>query len=322
MSSTADIERAAALLRRGGLVAFPTETVYGLGADATNESALGRLYEVKRRPRDHPVIVHLGSAAWIDDWADSVSALARELASVFWPGPLTLILPASRRVSRQATGGLDTVGLRVPAHDLARDLIERVDRGLAAPSANRFGRVSPTTAAAVVRDLGRDVDLVLDGGACAVGVESTVLDCTDSVPRILRPGAVTHAMLAGVTGREIAIGGGTTRAPGTHASHYAPAARVEVVTAAEIAGRATELADAGCRVGVLGIESDLAGVRFAPAVIRLAAVATVDAYAGVLYAAMRRADDLDLDTVLAVAPELSGIGIAIADRLGRAAAGR
>ena len=180
MSGTPDLDRAVMALQRGGLVAFPTETVYGLGADATDADALTRLYTVKGRPTDHPVIVHLAAAAALDDWAVGVPPVARELAARFWPGPVTLVLAAAPAVSRLATGGLDTVGLRVPAHPVALELLDAFGGAIAAPSANRFGRVSPTTADAVRRDLGADVDVVLDGGACTVGVESTIVDVTFS----------------------------------------------------------------------------------------------------------------------------------------------
>jgi L-threonylcarbamoyladenylate synthase len=176
VSAEPDVGRAVRVLRRGGLVAFPTETVYGLGADAESDDALARLYAVKGRPADHPVIVHLASADRIDDWAASASDAARALTARFWPGPLTVVVPAASRVSRVATGGLDTVGLRVPDHPVALALLDAFGGGVAAPSANRFGRVSPTSAGAVVRELGDDVDVVLDGGPCAVGVESSIVD--------------------------------------------------------------------------------------------------------------------------------------------------
>ena len=190
-----DIARAVATLRAGGLVAFPTETVYGLGADAANPEALARLYAVKRRPVEHPVIVHLGRADDLDAWARTVPRPARLLAEACWPGPLTLVLERTARVPDAATGGLDTVGLRVPAHPLALELLAEFGGGLAAPSANRFGRVSPTTAAAVSAELGDDVDQILDGGPCAIGVESTIVDCTQGEPRILREGGIPREQI-------------------------------------------------------------------------------------------------------------------------------
>ncbi len=322
MSGRPDIERAVAVLRRGGLVAFPTETVYGLGADATDDDALARLYSVKRRPADHPVIVHLGRKADLEEWASAVPDAARRLAAALWPGPLTLVLPAAGTVSRVATGGLDTVGLRVPDHPLALELLDAFGGGIAAPSANRFGRVSPTSAHAVEQDLGPEVDLVLDGGTCAVGVESTIVAVTDTDVRVLRPGAVTVDTVAALTGH-VPTTGGATPAPGTLPAHYAPAARVDVVSTTALRGHLTALgADSGVRVGLLGPASDLASVDAAVPVVTLAAVRDADEYARVLYSALREADALGVDVVVAVAPTDDGIGIAVADRLRRAAAGR
>lgn len=317
----ADIARAVELLREGRLVAFPTETVYGLGADATNSESLARLYAVKGRPTDHPVIVHLGAQASLDDWAHQISQSARDLAAAFWPGPLTLVLHAEAQVSRRATGGLDTVGLRVPSHPMARELLDRFGSGVAAPSANRFGRVSPTTAAAVRSDLSDDVDLVLDGGACAVGVESTIVDCTGPVARVLRPGAVTIEEITGVIGERPLIGG-STRAPGTLPSHYAPKAVVELATRSELANRAHEWVAQGRRVGVLAQDADIDTAEMPFQAVTLATITTVDEYAHSLYAALRNADRVGVDVVLAVAPPSAGIGAAVADRLGRAAGGR
>jgi len=315
-----EVSRAVRVLQRGGLVAFPTETVYGLGADASSDDALARLYTVKGRPADHPVIVHLARAADIDAWAISVSTTARELATRFWPGPLTIVVPAASRVSRIATGGLATVAVRVPDHPIALALLDAFGGGIAAPSANRFGRVSPTTAGAVTRDLGTDVDLVLDGGPCAVGVESTIVDCTTPEPRVLRVGGVTIEALTEILQGVPALGG-TTRAPGTLAAHYAPSAAVEVVTPGTLAARAAELAAHDRRVGVVALAGDLAGTVLPDALVPLARPADAIAYAHELYAALREADDLGLDVVLAIAPPSSGLGIAVADRLSRAAHG-
>ena len=316
-----NVGRAVALLQEGRLVAFPTETVYGLGADATNPEALARLYAVKGRPSDHPVIVHLSAQASLDDWAQLISQSARDLAAAFWPGPLTLVLHADPRVSRLATGGLDTVGLRVPSHPLARDLLDGFGGGIAAPSANRFGRVSPTTAAAVRADLGHDVDLVLDGGVCAVGVESTIVDCTDRAARILRPGAVTIDEITEVLGAPPLIGG-STRAPGTLASHYAPTATVELATRSELPARAHGLVAQGRTVGVIARQMDIDQAEMPSEAVTLATIATVEEFAHGLYAALRNADRVGVDVVLAVAPPAVGIGAAVADRLGRAAGGR
>jgi L-threonylcarbamoyladenylate synthase len=314
-STKSDVERAVAILRGGGLVAFPTETVYGLGADATNRDALRSLYAVKGRPTAHPVIVHLARAEQLGDWAIDVSSAARTLADACWPGPLTLVVRRAPHVPDEVTGGLDTVGLRVPGHPLARELLEAFGGGLAAPSANRFGRVSPTTAAAVRAELGDAVPFVLDGGPSTVGVESTIVDCTTE-PRVLRLGGVTGEQLHALLGMELPIGG-ATRAPGTLASHYAPLARVELVSAGDVIGRGAQLTTGGEQVGVLaGREARLVPPS---GMVTLATPADADEYARVLYAALREADVLGLDVVLAVPPPPEGIGLAVADRLRRAA---
>ncbi len=224
-SRDASVARVVEILRVGGLVAFPTETVYGLGADAENRDALRRLYAVKGRPPEHPVIVHLADAAQLDDWGVDVPDAAHALAAACWPGPLTVVVRRAARVPDEATGGLETVGLRVPAHPLARELLRAFGGGLAAPSANRFGRVSPTTAAAVQADLGDDVDLVLDGGACTVGVESTIVDCTADPPRVLRAGGVTAEALTEILGHEVPIGGSTRCAGNARVALLAASAR-------------------------------------------------------------------------------------------------
>lgn len=315
---TTDVGRAADRLCAGGLVAFPTETVYGLGADATNDDALRRLYAVKGRPAAHPVIVHVASADRLDDLAESPPPYARVLAAAFWPGPLTLVVGRRRgTVSDRATGGRDTVGVRVPDHPLALDLLARVGRGVAAPSANRFGCVSPTTAPHVVAGLDGDVDLVLDGGPCRIGVESTIVDCSTGAPRVLRLGGITVEELRAVLGTDVATGGATA-APGTLPSHYAPKARVEMVAAGEVAARAAELARSGRTTAHLGLEPP----DGAPAsLLGLARPRDVDEYARVLYARMREADERGVDVLLVVPPPARGIGAAVVDRLHRAARG-
>ncbi len=319
MRTAAEIEHAAVVLRAGQLVAFPTETVYGLGADATNASALHRLYAAKGRPADHPVIVHLGAGADLEAWATEVPEAARALAGAFWPGPLTLVLRAAPHVSRVATGGLETVGLRVPGHPVAIALLAAFGGGIAAPSANRFGRVSSTTAEAVRREFGGEVETVLDG-ACAVGIESTIVDCSVDEPRVLRPGAITLEHIADLLGARPELGG-ATRAPGTLATHYAPDARIEIVTASELEARIHELDDTNVTFGVItfGPEPHPVGPTNA---VTLATPASIEEYANVLYSTLRKADDLGMDVVLAVAPPVDGLGAAVMDRLGRAAAGR
>jgi len=299
------ITRAVEILRAGGLVAFPTETVYGLGADAANPDALHRLFTVKGRPTDHPVIVHVARAAQLDQLGRDVPEVAHALARAFWPGPLTLVVRRDvDRVAGGATGGRDTVGIRVPDHPVAQALLDAFGGGIAAPSANRFGRVSPTTAQHVRDDLGGDVDLVLDGGPCTVGVESTIVDVTGAEPVILRVGGIGAHQLAAVVGRQPAYRtSGEIAAPGTLASHYAPRARVELVTEEELDERARQLRAEGQAVGSLDAPADAAD------------------YAHVLYQRLRELDARGVDVILAVPPsDTEGIGAAVADRLRRAAA--
>lgn len=315
-----EIERASQTLRAGGLVAFPTETVYGLGVDAANPDALRRLFAVKGRPPSHPVIVHLARPAELTCFARDVPPVARRLAEACWPGPLTLVLYRDpRRIAPEATGGLDTVGLRVPDHPVALALLERVERPVAAPSANRFGRVSPTTASDVRTDLGADVDVVLDGGPCRIGVESTIVDCTEpEALRVLRVGGVTVEDLTAILGYEPRIGG-ATRASGTLPVHYAPRARVELVEAPAARARAEELLRAdGARptVGLLGLEA--LPVQLPRGVIVLDPVRDVRHFARVLYSRLRAADRLRIDVLLVIPPPPHGLGLAVRDRLSRA----
>ena len=316
---TTDIDVAVGLLRAGGLVAIPTETVYGLGADAEDPSAVARVYAAKARPADHPLIVHLADGALIDDgWAVDVPDWARLLAAACWPGPLTLVLRRGPRAGDHVTGGQDTVGLRVPSHPVAHELLRRFGGGVAAPSANRFGRVSPTYAAHVVNELadvlvpGRDV--VLDGGPSHVGVESTIVDCTGAAPRLLRPGAVGVEEIEAVTGLEVVSADPTVRAPGTLAAHYAPTARVVLVDAADVAAT---VPGAASPVGLLApaVVPTPDGVR------RLAAPEDSAAYARALYAALRAADADGIATIVAVAPTGGVLAAAVHDRLRRAAVG-
>ena len=315
------LDDAVEVLRRGGLVAFPTETVYGLGADATNRDAVRRLYAVKGRPPRHPVIVHLAPGPRLDEllapWAARVPPAARSLAESCWPGPLTLVLRRAVTVLDEVTGGRDTVGLRVPDQPVAQRFLARFGGGVAAPSANRFGRVSPTTAEDVRADLDGDVDRVLDGGPCRVGVESTVVDCSEDRPVVLRLGGVTRERLQAIVGEPVSVGDdGTRAAPGTLPSHYAPHAQVIVVAAPEVTTRANALLAAGARVGLLAA---VPPPDLPPGVTFLRAPADVDALAHELYRLLRDADRRRVDVLLAVAPEPVGIGAAVADRLARAA---
>jgi L-threonylcarbamoyladenylate synthase len=310
---------AAANLLAGNLVAFPTETVYGLGADACNADAVARIYSVKGRPADHPLIVHVGSIDALGDWASEVPEYAISLARDFWPGPMTLIMKRSALAGDFVTGRQDTVGVRVPDHTVALGLLDAFARaggkGIAAPSANRFGNVSPTTAQAVGDELSEylgDADQILDGGPCQVGVESTIIDCTGASPRILRPGALTAEMIEESTGLVVGDSAVVTRGPvdeeqirvsGSLDSHYAPAATV-VLDRAPAPGE-----------GFIAMTGVMAG----HGVVRLAAPESHEDFARVLYAALRAADNQGLRTVVVVQPVGDGIAVAIRDRLKRAA---
>jgi L-threonylcarbamoyladenylate synthase len=321
MQFTTDPRVAALRLRDGGLVAVPTETVYGLAARADDPHAVARIYDAKGRPADHPLIVHVADASALDHWAASIPDYARALADVFWPGPMTLVVKRSDRAGDFITGGQDSVAVRVSSHPLMdetlRALIQLTDDpsiGIAAPSANRFGRVSPTSAQHVHDEFANiigDDDYILDGGESAVGVESTIVDCTDEIPRLLRAGAITVDDIERVTGIRPGMTS-TVRASGTLESHYAPVADV-VITDHE--GLAASHVTYVARVGVLA----LASIETPVGMVRLSAPASNDEFAHVLYAALREADALQLTTVLAVLPDDSGLGAAVIDRLKRAA---
>ena len=310
---TADtISNAAQALKDGHLVAFPTETVYGLGADATNEKAVSRIYSVKGRPSDHPLIVHISSINKLKHWATDIPDYAIELAREFWPGPMTLILPRTDLAKDFITGGQNNVGLRVPAQPIALALLKKYEelggQGIAAPSANRFGAVSPTTAEAVGEELGEyldSTDIVLDGGQSLVGIESTIIDCTGLEPRILRPGAITEEMIEQSRGKNLENieEKSEVKAPGLLDSHYAPKALISLNTFAEPG------------------EGFLALSKFqTPAgVIRLASPISVEQFARDLYSALRSADQQGLKKVAVLVPEGNGLAEAIRDRLTKAA---
>jgi L-threonylcarbamoyladenylate synthase len=315
----ATIEKAVALLEAGELVAFPTETVYGLGADAQNPVAVARIFAAKGRPATHPLIVHFSSFAAARDWASEVPPEAARLAEAFWPGPLTLVLPKSARVPPAVTGGQDTVALRAPAHPVARALLAAFGRGIAAPSANRFGRISPTRAADVREELGDRVALVLDGGDCDVGLESTIVACLRGRVTLLRPGAVSRSQVEDVVGRVDDPGADAPRAPGSDRSHYAPGTPLAVVAPAEL-GRELEAALArGRRVAVLARrapprDSERVSWRRMPE--------QPAPYARALYAALRALDAAGADRILVEAVPADEPWAAVADRLARAAGGR
>ena len=307
-----DVGRALSLLRAGGLVAVPTETVYGLAADAEQPDAVGRIFAVKGRPTDHPLIVHLAGVEHVDGWiapADTaVRAQVELLAAACWPGPLTMLVPRGPRVIDAVTGGRPTVGLRVPSHPMTLDLLERLGGGLAAPSANRFGKVSPTTAAHVLADLGAildpERDAVLDGGACPVGVESTIVDLTVSPPQVLRAGAIDASDVERILAEPVGAAAGPSRASGMLAAHYAPDCLVVLADdPADAAADAAARRAAGETVRVLDRTDDL-----------------VEA-ARRLYADLRAADADRLDALVVVLPPAAGLGHALRDRLVKAAAG-
>lgn len=321
MERGSDISRAAAVLASGGLVAFPTETVYGLGADASNGQAVARIFAAKGRPHSHPLIVHLAPEARLDDWAIDIPEAARRLARAAWPGPLTLILRKGPRVAAAVTAGADTVGLRVPAHPVAQALLRRFGGGVAAPSANRFGAVSPTTADHVARDLGDAVDYLLDGGPCEVGVESTIVDLSRGRPVLLRPGGLPREQIEPITGPLAAPDAAAPAAPGTLASHYAPGAEVIAVAPDEVPAAVARAQRRGARVAVLAPASAFAAWPALPAT----ACRLPDDLAGIaraLYAALRDLDAAGIDVVIAALPPAVGLGEAVGDRLRRAAGPR
>ena len=310
---------AAQALKDGSLVAFPTETVYGLGADATNELAVARIYEVKGRPSDHPLIVHIADSKYLEQWISDIPEYAIDLARAFWPGPMTLILKRSELAKDFITGNQDTVGIRIPDNSLVLGLLEAFHNvggaGIAAPSANRFGQVSPTTAAAVKEEIGEyltDSDFILDGGPSSVGLESTIVDCTSSAPRILRPGAITEAMIEAVTNvkvsknSEIESIGSVIRVSGSMESHYAPKAKVILDQEPTTGSGYIALEDIPTPVGV----------------IRLAAPKSVEEFARTLYESMREGDRQNLASIYIKQPTGEGLVLAIRDRLGRSASRR
>jgi L-threonylcarbamoyladenylate synthase len=296
--TTSVVDDALVVLRRGGLVAIPTETVYGLAADASNEAAVRRIFAAKGRPVDHPLIVHVASSAQLPRWASTVPTTATVLAEACWPGPLTLIVPRAAHVLDVVTGGRDTVAVRVPAHPLTLELLDRFGSGLAAPSANRFGKVSPTSAAHVAADLGNDVDLIIDGGTSPVGVESTIVDCSVHPPQVLRPGAITASQIEALLDDRLAPASGPSRASGMLASHYAPTATV--LLARDVA-EVERLTARHPQAAVIGMD-----------------VSSVD-YARHLYQWLRDADAADRGSIVALLPAADGLGYAVRDRLFKAA---
>lgn len=312
-----EVQRAAQVLRDGGLIALPTETVYGLGADADNPAAVARIFAAKQRPADHPLIVHLHAARQISQWARELPHVAWQLAEAFWPGPLTLIVKRSTQASDAVTGGLDTVALRVPDHPLALAVLQAFGGGVAAPSANRHGRVSPTAAAHVHAELGGAVDLVLDGGPCAIGIESTIVDLSTGAPRVLRPGAISAEDLQHATGTPVTAGAAAgTRCPGVMRSHYAPRATVLMVAADAALAAVDAWCSLGARVGLLSAQRP---GRLPAAALWLELGEGDREQAQQLYRRLREADERALDVLVVVPPEDAGLGHALRDRIRRAA---
>jgi L-threonylcarbamoyladenylate synthase len=317
--SVDSLKVAAQALKDGSLVAFPTETVYGLGADATNAAAVARIYTVKGRPSDHPLIVHIGDLKHLEQWISEIPNFAIDLARAFWPGPMTLILKRSELAKDFITGGQDSVGVRIPDNSLALGLLEAFHNlggaGIAAPSANRFGQVSPTTAEAVKEELGdylSERDLVLDGGPSEVGLESTIIDCTSESPRILRPGAITVEMIEFATGLKVSnsaaqdFAGSDIRVSGSLENHYAPKAKI-ILDKKPLSGS-----------GFIALEH----IETPLGVIRLASPKTVEEFARVLYKSLRVGDYQNLETIYIEQPLGDGLAVAIRDRLSRSAKGR
>ena len=312
-----DIARAVAILKDGGLVALPTETVYGLGADAANDQAVARIFAAKGRPADHPLIVHIAAASEMTRWARDIPETAWKLANAFWPGPLTLILKRAPGVAEAASGGLDTIGLRVPGHPVARALLAKFNGGIAAPSANRFGRISPTSAEHVLAELDGSIDAVVDGGVCSVGLESTIVDLTGEQPRILRPGVVTADMLARVIGElDWSTASERPKAPGTFDAHYAPVTPLYLVPSHSLEAEANRRAASGAVV-VLARRP----VRLIEGCQWIQLPDDAMRYGHDLYARLREADEHGARVILIESPPEKKEWDAVNDRLRRAATG-
>jgi L-threonylcarbamoyladenylate synthase len=315
---TDDPLAAAHVLAAGGVVAFPTETVYGLGASVAHPEAIRRVFAIKGRPAGHPLIVHGADADVLDQYAGTITPDARRLAAAFWPGPLTLVVPRTASMPDAVTGGRDTVGLRVPDQPLARAMLRALGAGVAAPSANLFGRTSPTTAQHVLEDLGGRVDLILDGGPCAVGVESTILDLSVAPATILRSGGISAEAIERILGRPVVrTASGPARAPGMLAAHYAPRAPVVVTTRPELSDRLAGARASGQLAAVIGTSDvdpgDPTAIVLHPAGDR------PEDFAHDLYRLLREADAAGAGVILVVPPAGAGIAVAVRDRLTRAA---
>ena len=313
-ASQTEIEEAVEALRAGDLVVFPTETVYGLGANAANPAAVRKIFEVKNRPPDHPVIVHLDNPRYLHRWVSAVPPIAEKLAEKFWPGPLTLILPKAENVNDIVTGGQNSIGIRVPSHPIAQQLLTAFGGGIAAPSANRYGRLSPTKPEHVRDEFSEAISVILDGGESQIGLESTIVSCIDNTPRLLRPGFITRSQLEQVVG-ELIVGGLAPRTPGDRTLHYAPATPLEIVSSDVLEARASELTARQERVAVLAMRPPLQTQRH---MTWINAGKKADTYAHNLYNHLRTLDRAASVRILVQDPPREEKWVAILDRLQRA----
>ena len=301
-NNESEIDECVKALRAGSVIGIPTETVYGLAAIATNSSAINLVFTIKERPTSHPLILHIADVSMLDDWATNISSEARALCKKFWPGPLTLILRKSDKVLTEVTGGRDTVAIRCPNHSATTKLLKKLNDAVVAPSANKFGKVSPTTAKHVVNDLGSDISIVLDGGDCSIGLESTIIDCTTTPPQLLRTGAITAEQILRECNITVVTASGESRAPGMLEKHYAPVCQVVVVSSSQegLIEAQRYVAD-GFKVRLLDLTEDL------------------DKFARLLYSSLRTADKDGINVAIVVRAPMKGIGFAINERLEKAA---
>lgn len=301
-NSESEIDECVEMLRAGSVIGIPTETVYGLAAIATNSSAINLVFAIKERPTSHPLILHIADVSMLDDWATNISSEARALCKKFWPGPLTLILHKSDKVLTEVTGGRDTVAIRCPNHSVTTKLLKKLNDAVVAPSANKFGKVSPTTAKHVVNDLGSDISIVLDGGDCSIGLESTIIDCTTTPPQLLRTGAITAEQILRECNITVVSASGESRAPGMLEKHYAPVCRVVLVSSSQegLIEAQRYVAD-GFKVRLLDLNEDL------------------DKFARLLYSSLRTADKDGINVAIVVRAPMNGMGFAINERLEKAA---
>ena len=301
-SESASIEFAIDALRRDELVAIPTETVYGLAARASSRTAIKKIFELKGRPPSHPLILHIAKTSDLDKWSLNLPPVAKVLTDQYWPGPLTIVVQRNTNVSDEITGGRDTVAIRCPDHKITTDLLMRLNDAIVAPSANRFGKVSPTSAEHVFADLGHDVEIILDGGECTIGLESTIIDCTTTPPQLLRAGAITVDQIQADCAINVALASGESRASGMLEKHYAPNCKVELCKNRALANsRQLELTQLGVKAEVLDFDVD------------------IELYARHLYSRLRDADTRQIEVIIAVTAPMIGIGLAINERLEKAA---